>query len=116
MTHQIKYTGPTQHTRIITKKDAEGAGFILEDNLSWSLSNRHSVIADLDETAVEYFQSDPDFRLKEISSEDEAATPKAAPEATTADEIDGAAAGSGSTVGGTTGARGRRTTSTTTAP
>jgi hypothetical protein len=118
--HQIKYTGPSQHTRIITAKEAEGAGFVLPGDLTWGLETRHSLILeDLDETALEYFQSDPDFRVKEISSGDEeekakATAARSTPEKEIAEDTEGGASGGGSMTARA--GRGRRTTSTTTAP
>lgn len=113
--HQIKYTGPTQHTRIISAKDAEAAGFVLpEKEMEWGLQNRHTlVVENLDESALEYFQSDPDFRVKEIGADEEPKAGTASPEAQVAEESEGGAEGSGSVAG--SGSRGRRTTSTTTA-
>jgi hypothetical protein len=117
MSHQIKYLGPTQHTRQISRADAKTAGFVLAEDLEWSLANRHSLILDdLDETALEYFAGDPDFRVKEVASEDEAEvrlTKKEAADAEVAASSAGGASGGGAAAGTTRG--GRTTTSTTTA-
>lgn len=115
MSHQVKYLGPTEHTREITKAQAKNAGFILASDLQWTLASRHTLILDdLDETAVEFFNESDEFRVKEVSDDEDAptATGKAAADLEVQKSSEGGAAGSGSSA--TTG-RGRTTTSTTTA-
>lgn len=115
--HQLKYTGPTQHTRTISVKEAKGAGFVLAEDLRWGLDNRHTVLVDdLDSTALDYFKGDSDFKVTEIEAT--AAEPEGQPaadtaEAQVAEESADGAAGDGDAAATTT--RGRRSTSTTTA-
>jgi hypothetical protein len=68
MTHQLKYLGPEQHTRSISVSEAKAGGFVLHEKLQWDAANRHSVLVDnLDPTALEFFESDPDFKVTEAS-------------------------------------------------
>ncbi len=138
--HQVRYTGPTQHTRVLTKEDGKKIGVIFpEDAMVWSLDNHHTLILDdLDETAVEWFEGKDvdaaDFRIKElqVAQGEEAPvakpTAKEAADAAVADETQGAqdgggGLGDGATGSGTTGSakkidvppRGGRTGSATTA-
>jgi hypothetical protein len=71
--HQIKYLGPVQHTRSISVTEAKAAGFVLAEKLQWDAEHRHAVLVDnLDPTALEFFENDPDFKVTEAGAEDAA--------------------------------------------
>jgi hypothetical protein len=71
--HQIKYVaeGREQTTRIISVADAEAAGFVLTEDLVWKKGTPQAILVDdLDQTAVDYFKGDPDFRIKDIGADE----------------------------------------------
>lgn len=116
-THQLKFLGPAVVTRSISVKEAKAGGFVLAEDLEWSLANRHTLLVDdLDDTAVEYFQGDDEFRVKEIGKGEAAEEPKiTAKQQADADAITGSrgSGGGGSSIATPT--AGRTSTSTTTA-
>lgn len=122
-THQVKYTGPTQHTRILTAADGKNIGVIFpKEDMVWSLDNHHTLLLDdLDETAVEFFEAKDgdggDFKVRELQVAEGDEPPVAKPskaeaaDATIAEENAGTNDVGG--LGDGTGTTGSATTSTT---
>jgi hypothetical protein len=62
----VKYTGPTQHTRILTKADQRNLG--VEDpkkELVWDREHGHTLdIEDADDALVRFFEASNTFKVK----------------------------------------------------
>lgn len=121
MITRVKYTGPTVHTRSISKAEAEGASFILTEDLEWNQGNRHTVLLHdgLHQTAKEFFDGDDDFAVDELSNADGAEEEKAIERGAAAEAAAKAAAATeepeGSAGLANAPTKSRTTTSTTTA-
>lgn len=73
----VKYTGPTQHTRVLTKANQKDLG--VENpgkELVWDREHGHTLdIEDLDDALLRYFEASPTFSVKTETPTPEPAQP-----------------------------------------
>jgi hypothetical protein len=70
--HVVVFTHPNAQLmeRHLYKREEEKKGLFLPGDLKWTRENGHTlVLDDLDESAVKYFEGDPDFSIRDAPAE-----------------------------------------------
>src|SRR5215207_3151344 len=70
--HVVQFTHPNRelYVRELLKREEAKKGLFLPEDLRWSKDNGHTlVLDDLDQSAIDFFENDPEFSIRDAPAE-----------------------------------------------